>query len=456
MSNELSRRDLMRSLAAGGLAAAAGSLLPSSSLADEGTGTAVKVAPAPAGPREPATVADGKVIQPRRELPVLRRTDVLVIGGGPAGVTAALAARRLGVDVTLVERYGHLGGLCTGGLVLLVYPMFSKDKQQVVRGIGEEMLQRLDKLDRGIMNRRPGVNPTVDAEAFKYVLVDMVMESGMNAYLHCWGVDAIVDAGGAVRGAVVESKSGRQAILSDVVVDASGDGDIYAAAGATFEKVKYDIGLVSRIGNIDRVKTASEPAGQPASQPKKPPVGTPTPVPGVNWVNMRGPVADGLDVAELTRLELNHRVQIWRNVEKVRKTPGYEQAYLVETAPQLGVRLTRLLEGVRKLTYQEVRNGQKFDDVIGYGGVDSGIANPWAIPYACLVPAKLENVLATGRCVSADFKIADVLRLIASCFLTGHAAGVAAGLCVKDKCAPRNVDIAKLQRELRQQGAYLG
>lgn len=450
MTNKLSRRDLMRSLTAGGLAVAAGSLIPASVLrADEGSSNAVTVADGrPHAP--PATIAGGKVIQPQRELPVLHTTGVLVVGGGPAGVSAALAAKRTGAEVTLVERYGHLGGLCTGGLVLLVYPMFGKNKKQVVCGIGEEMLARLDKLDRAIINHRPGSSPTVDAEAFKYVLADMVLESQITAFLNCWGVDAIVNEKGAVRGAVFESKSGRQAILADVVVDASGDGDIYAAAGAGFEKVKYDIGLVSRVGNVDTIQRS---ATQPAARPK---VGSATPVPGVNWINMRGPVADGLDVAELSRLELQHRRHIWENVQNIRKTPGCEQVYLVETAPQLGVRLTRLLAGTVKLTYAQARSGQKFPDVIACGGVDHGLQEEWQIPYGCLLPAKVENVLAAGRCVSGDFKMCDQLRLIATSLTTGHAAGVAAAIAVKDKCTPRNVEINKLQNELRRQGAYLG
>ena len=124
--------------------------------------------------RSPAVLIDGKVIQPQRELPVLHQTDVLVVGAGPAGVVAALAARRAGVRATLVERYGHFGGLWAGGLVLLVIGHIVTGKKQVCQGIGEEMLRRLEKLDRGIVNRQPGVNPTVDAEALKYVMVEMI------------------------------------------------------------------------------------------------------------------------------------------------------------------------------------------------------------------------------------------------------------------------------------------
>jgi hypothetical protein len=305
----------------------------------------------------------------------------------------------------------------------------------------------------------------------------MVLESGMTAYLDCWGVDAILDNRGAVRGAVFESKSGRQAILADVVVDASGDGDIYAAAGAAFVKVKDSIGLVSRIGNVDveDMIRASEQPGQkqeftsgirdkvPGGRPTRGApvavlegqVGSPTPAPRVNWLNMKGPVADGLDVAELSMLELKHRKAIWNNVEKARKKPGAEQAVLMETAPQMGVRLTRLLGGVKKLTMEEAKKGAQFKDVIGYGGT-YGVAPEFQIPYGCLVPAKLDNLLAAGRCVSSDFPLADTLRLIPICWVTGHAAGVAAALSIKDKCKPREVNVGRLQSILRQQGAYLG
>ena len=474
MAKRISRREMMRFVAAGGLFLA-GSMTPLESLMAAQVRPMAKRGPQPPGPavtRYPAILADGKVVQPQRELEVLHKTEVLVVGGGPAGTAAALSARRLNVDVTLVERYGYFGGLATGGLVLAIFPLYDGNNRQVIRGIGEEMMRRLDALKFGIIERNKApVYPTVDPEAFKYVLAEMVLDSGMDAFLDCWGVDAIIDSKGAVRGAVFESKSGRQAILADVVVDASGDGDIYAAAGAGFEKIKDTIGLVSRLGNVsvqdmldEHLKNAIGPrddmeAGMPArGMPVtafEGHVGSPTPAPGVNWINMKGPVGDGLDVAELSRMELLHRRALWKNLENARNKPGAEQAFIVETAPQMGVRLTRLLEGAKKLTEQEMKAGAKFKDVIGYSGAFAN-APEFQIPYGCLVPAKLENLLAAGRCVSAEFPVADTLRLIPVCWVTGQAAGVAAALSLKDKCKPRQVNVTKLQNLLRQQGAFLG
>ena len=463
---------MRRSIAAGGLFAA-GSLIPVSSVpADQAAGQST----IRAGARIPATIVDGKVVQPRRELPVLQKTSILVVGGGPAGTAAALSAKRLGVDVTLVERYGYLGGLATGGLVLGIFPLYDRKNKQVIFGIGEELMKKLDVLKFGIIDRNKSpIYPTIDAEAFKYVLADMVLDSGMTAYLDCWGVDAIVDAKGAVRGAVFESKSGRQAILADIVIDCSGDGDIYAAAGAAFEKVKDNIGLISRIGNIDEIDMAAgrgsedpEAARQPltgkvgSGRPSRGRVndlnghaGNSTPAPHVNWLNMKGPIGDALDVADLTSMELKHRRGTWSNVEKLRQKPGNEQVFLAETAPQLGVRLSRLLGGVKKLTVQEIRSGAKFKDVIGYSGAYAN-APEFQIPYGSLVPSKVENVLAAGRCISTDFEVGDITRLIPVCWVTGQAAGLAAALCIQDKCKPRNVSVTKLQNLLRQQGAYLG
>jgi ribulose 1,5-bisphosphate synthetase/thiazole synthase len=471
MVDETTRRELLRALA-GGTLVAASSMLPIAVSAQQFNRGDRGPIPDPTGPRTPATLRGTQVLQPERALPLLQTTDVLVVGGGPAGTAAALAARRQGVEVTLVERYGHLGGLATGGLVLAIFPLYARDQRQVILGIGEEMMRQLDALKYGIIERNKAPEyPIVDAEAFKYVLASMVLEAGLRIYLDCWGVDAIIDQTGAVRGAVFESKSGRQAILAQVVIDASGDGDIYAAAGAAYTRVKDNIGLVSRIGNIDQIDMTggdehlAAASGQPAT-PRRPTrgaptmtldgkLGSPTPAPHTNWLNMMGPVGDGLDVAQLTDMELKHRIAIWKNVERVRAKAGNEQAFLLETAPQLGVRLTRLLHGATVLTTEQARAQTKFDDAIGYSGAYAGQPE-FQIPYRALVPEKVENLLAAGRCIATDFPLADTTRLIPVCWVTGEAAGIAASLSVKDRCTPRQVDIAKLTKLLRAQGAYLG
>jgi len=452
MNDPMNRRDCLRVLGLSGLATGLGSSPSLAQGVGESSGfqssviTSHKVQSDRANP----TLLDGKVIQPRREVPVLDMTDVLVVGGGPAGVVAAIAAKRAGARVTLVERYGHFGGLWTGGLVLLVIGHIVKGGKQVCQGIGEEMMRRLDKLDGAIINRRPGVNPTVDAEAVKYVMVEMIEEAGVKVFLHCWGVEAVVNEN-AVQGVVFESKSGRQAILAKVVIDATGDGDLFASAGAEFEHRSHNVGLVSRVGNLDRVDTAKV-----ANSPKPKHLGLSTPVPGVNWVNMQGPEVDGLDVATLTRMEMNHRKFIWTTIQKTRQTPGYEHMYLVETAPQLGVRITRVLHGLKTVTLDDLKAGTRFADVVGVGGSDSGNHGEWQIPYGALVPTKTDNLIAAGRCISAEIRMADLVRLIPNRFVTGHAAGVAGAVAVQDRCRPREVDVAKVQKILMQQEAYLG
>jgi hypothetical protein len=256
--------------------------------------------------------------------------------------------------------------------------------------------------------------------------------------------------GPALRGVVFECKAGRQCILAKVVVDASGDGDVFAAAGAEHERRLHAVGLVHRLGNADRADLAKLREAGVRN------LGSVEPLPGVKWVNLRGPSTDCLDIAELTRLEMEHRRNIWNRVQKLRRTPGGEQLFLLQTASQLGVRISRLLAGTHQLTHAESRAGKKFPDTIAVGGAQNGQHRGWPIPYGVMVPKKLDNLLAAGRCVCVDEKLIEDMRLIASCLTTGHAAGAAAALAVQDSCLPRNVDIAKLQQLLRTQGAYLG
>jgi NADPH-dependent 2,4-dienoyl-CoA reductase/sulfur reductase-like enzyme len=193
MEHPIHRRDLLRALGATGMAAGWGAGLSAAAAraadppASESSGftSSILAEQTVQANRASPSIVGGKVLQPARELPVLHQTDVLVVGAGPAGVCAALAARRAGVDVTLVERYGHFGGLWTGGLVLLVIGHIIKGGKQVCQGVGEEMMRRLDKIDGAIIDRRPGVNPTVDAEAVKYLMVEMIEEARIKVFLHC-------------------------------------------------------------------------------------------------------------------------------------------------------------------------------------------------------------------------------------------------------------------------------
>ena len=454
-----SRRRFLKNMGLGtaGVAFGVGSTGPSGRAQADPIHKAGKIIQAEPIPRgRPVTLAGGKVIQPQREISVVRSTDVLVVGGGPAGVIAALAARRAGVDVTLVERYGHFGGLWTGGLVLIVLATHARQGGKLtkcVRGVGDEMLDRLVKVNHGIINQAPGkFNPTSDPEATKFVMDEMLREAGVNILLHSWATNAILD-GSTVRGVIFESKSGCQAVRAKVVVDATGDGDVFGAAGAEHTRHVHRIGLVHRLGNVDRIDRAKVKA----SGKRMPPLGSKTPIPSVTWVNMQGPSADCLDVEALSRCEMDARRAIWRKLEAIQATPGCEDVFLLETAAQLGVRISRTLKGTHEMAYGEAKAGRTFADVVGIGGGSGMLPDkPCQIPYGALVPVRVDNLLAAGRCVAADNRMMNYTRLIAPCFLLGHAAGAGAALAVNDRCRPRDVEIPKLQALLKKQGAYLG
>ncbi|MBQ9800319.1 MAG: FAD-dependent oxidoreductase [Thermoguttaceae bacterium] len=460
--SELNRRDWLKSLGLGASAAALGAvgLAPRDAAADFVTQKDKTTGKLLDGSQAvPCKLGEGGVVRPSAVVPTISETDVLVVGGGPAGCVAAISAARAGAKTTLVERYGHFGGLATGGLVVHILGHWTKEgdkKVQATQGIGEEMMKRLEGLPQGIVNRDFGRNPTLDAEAYIYLLVEMISEANIEVFLHSWAIDAIIDdepspetGNPVVRGVVIQTKLGPKAILAKQVIDATGDGDVFVPAGAAHTQRMYNIGLPYRIGNLDRAKPVE--GGKRARF-----LGDVTPVPGVRWVNMTGPSLDGVDVKVLSELELKHRKQIWKQVQETRSTPGYEDVYLMETAPQIGVRVTRVIEGVATLKLDEARAGKKFDDCVGIGGAWHGDHIGWQIPFGALVPKNVENILTAGRSISGEPLMSDVIRVIPNCWVTGHAAGAAAAVAVQDGTLARAVSIPKVRALLKEQKAYLG
>lgn len=406
------------------------------------------------------TVVGNTILEPARQIPVLAQTDILVIGGGPAGVAAAIAASRTGAETYMVERYNHLGGLWTGGLVLPLLSTHAIDKKnkkkKVIRGIGGEMAQKLANMGMSIHEE----NPIVDPEAAKYILDEMINEAGVKMLYHTWGSQVIME-GNELKGVYIESKSGRMAVLAKVVIDCTGDGDIFHWAGEQYDEMKYHIGLVHRLGNIDRIDT-SKPGYVKMG------IGGETPIPSVNWVNMHGEDNQcGTDMLNLSRLQMDYRRKIWEDVQKIKNTPGYEEVFLLDTAPQLGVRISRILNGEYKLTLEDTMTYKTFDDVIGISGAWTSMLYKgkkvlrherpyWQIPLRSLIPKKTENLLVAGRCFCFEHELVEDTRIIGTCLITGHGAGAAAGLAVKENQSVRNLDMAKLKRLLMKQDVWLG
>jgi ribulose 1,5-bisphosphate synthetase/thiazole synthase len=412
------------------------------------------------GSEVPVSESWNTIMEPAKQIPILAETDVLVIGGGPAGTAAAIAASRTGAETYLVERYNHLGGLWTGGLVLPLLSTHAVDKnhktRQVIYGIGGQMAGRLKELGMAIHD----VDPVVDPEAAKYVLEEMISKAGVKMLYHTWATSVIMD-GNAMKGVFVESKSGRMALLAKVVVDCTGDGDLFHWAGEQYDEMRYHIGLVHRLGNTDRID--KDKSGYIEMD-----LGLPTPIPGVNWVNMHGQDnQDALNVENLSRLQLEYRREIWENVQKIRETPGYEKVFLLDTASQLGIRMSRIVDAEYRLTLEDTMTYRSFDDAIGISGAWTTILYKgkrvprnerplWQIPYRSLVPRKTENLLVAGRCFCFERELVEDTRIIGTCLITGHGAGAAAGLAVKEGTSVRELDTDKLKGLLLQQEVWLG
>ncbi|PYN30451.1 MAG: FAD-dependent oxidoreductase [Candidatus Rokuibacteriota bacterium] len=433
----------------------------------------------------PPTVADAT-----RSTPVVDRSDVLVVGGGPAGVSAAVAAARSGARVTLVERYPYLGGLASGGMVLVLDDMVN-GAEITTTGLVGEAIERLEKLGLAVSppheDRRVGWDvwrkwarwgcndfrargkpqPIVYAVAFdpdgwKRVSDDLVVESGVTVRLHSWFSEPIVEDG-RLRGVVVESKSGRQALLTEIVVDATGDLDVAARAGAPHVVGAYMVTTVFRLGNVDTEAALRFEYDHPAEfgvldrQAKRLLGGAwdswwlKTPLPGIVWCNcphMTG--YDALRVEDMTAAELEGRRRIASVIAFARaELPGFAHCYLVDVAPQLGVRQTRLLAGEYVVTKEDVLERRHFRDTVCRG-------RDYYTPYRALLPRNVDQLIVAGRHYSADPQAQKISREIPPCMVQGQAAGIAAALALRSGARVRDVDPAAIQRAMRAQGADPG
>ena len=401
---------------------------------------------------------DGKVLQPAREIPIFHTADVVVVGGGPAGFAAAVAAARSGAKVALVERYGSLGGLFTNGMVLIMLCTSVREDGKfrlVTDGIVREFAERAKALGDWVYREAKDRSaqhwqPTVDPEAAKYLMDRMVAEEKIDMFFHCWGVDTVQD-GNKVLGVVFESKQGRQAILAKQVVDATGDGDVLFAAGGDYRQITHGIGHVVRLGNMDRI-TAKHPPVRPdgTKKPGKWPVRSNEGNPSTWWGNSgTGLKGNGLDVRDLTAAEIGFRKEWWEHVTSMRQEPGWEHVFIANTCSQIGPRVTRLIATEAIIDRAEYRKGLRPADTVGVFGADGRHVAPLYVPYRQLLPKGVENLLCAGRMLGSP-DTCDTFRLICPCFVTGQAAGTAAALCAKNGLSPRNLPYAKLRSALEK------
>jgi hypothetical protein len=417
------------------------------------------------------------VREAEHDLSVLGEVDVLVCGGGPAGTGAAVAAARTGASTLLVEQYGYLGGMSTAGLVTPHFDCFLN------KGLNQELIERME--DRAAWGA-PFWRISFDPEEFKMVSEDMVLDSGSDLLYHAYVVAALLE-GDRVRGAVIETKSGRFAVLAKVVIDCTGDGDIAARAGAPFEKGRPEDGLLQpmtmmfRLGGLKWVQTngtqmfqlvqkAIAETGHHFRLAFERPWAIHLSNPGeaaVQLVHVRG--VDATDARDLTRAEIEGRRQARAVVEFLRQyVPEFEGSYLIETAAQIGIRETRRIMGDYVLSLDDVQAGRKFDDGIttvsfgidihdpvGKSQIGGPITGVYDIPYRCLVPRNVEGLLVAGRCISGTHEAHASYRVKGPCLAMGQAAGTAAALSAQQDVHPRALDPSALRKELRGQGVVL-
>lgn len=469
----------------------------------------------------------GGVVEPTRTLPVFAEVDVLVAGGGSAGWYAAVAAARNGAKTLLIERHGTLGGTVTNAMVQPFMNFHNPLGEAVVGGVWQEMIDKMTFLNGSVGPIRAGrgkapwgKNPTLtpfEPEVLRFVAQELVLESGAQLLLHTMIVDALMD-GDKLRGVVIENKSGRQVVLAKCVVDATGDADVAAFAGAPFmfgreeDHLTMPMSLYIKMGNVDykamgdyvlankeEFRWWSFPEVDPSfpEEMEKAPVSCsgflslvragresgalllgretinilPCPRKGEVVLNCtRIGHLDPTSGADLTKAEIEARRQAMSVISWAPgNLPGFKNANLIAIAPSIGVRESRRIIGEYVLQLDDVLKGRQFDDAIARSAYNVDIHNPhndkstwyeiedaYDIPYRCLLPKKIENLLVAGRCISTSHEASGSARMTPHVAATGEAAGTAAALAAKQGVVARALDVNALRRQLVSQNANLG
>lgn len=439
--------------------------------------------------------------EPSREVPIYGTFDVVVLGGGPAGIVAAVAAARPGATTLLVERYGFLGGMGTAAGVTNFCGMFANrfgSIDQVVHGIPDDLLARMDAL--GGLKAPHTVFGKIKAQAYdtaayKIAADALLLSAGVKILFHALATGVVMD-GPNVAALMVETKSGRYAVQARVFIDGSGDGDLSAWAGAPVEVGTGDGSLMypSTMFRINDVTPElahnrgwdSFPALMAAEEersgrrfPRKTPIIRPQNR-DIEWrvnltqvANPDGSAVDGTDADQLSYGEIEGRRQIGEAFSLLKDAiPGFAHSYIVEIPPQIGIRETRRVIGDYVLTEEDVLGCASFDDTIGVNGwpIEDHVAGDvlfrWQdipgsrgfnhLPYRMLLPLGMDNLLVVGRCASMTHGGQSAARVSGACFVMGEAAGTAAATVASGNGTTRQVDVAALQATLVRQGVYLG
>ena len=417
--------------------------------------------------------------------------DVIVAGGGPGGLAAAVSAARNGADTLLIERYGFLGGMATAGLVnpFMTYwagclPR-SLGEEQIIGGVLQEVIDRLTAL--GAYGK--GSRTAFDPEAFKFVADRMCEDAGVKILLHSFLSDVAV-SGNAIETIEIAGKSGKENLTAKLFVDGTGDADLAFMAGVRCEKGRDEDGLMQpmtlnfRVCKVDTSRMP--PRGDEFNKlfdkakaegrldcPRENVLLFLTTRDGeIHFNQTRINRADGTSTEDLTRAEIEGRRQAWQFLEFLRRdVPGFEEAEILASGPQVGMRETRRVMGEYVLTGEDVLSARKFDDCIARGSYSIDIHSPtgagtviqrlkpgesYDIPYRCLVPLGIDNLLISGRPISATHEAHSSLRIMPICMAIGQAAGTAAALSIEGGVTPRGLNVSLLQSILCSQGANLG